>query len=41
MKKIYLLLAAAAMFFAVEANAQIGVEVGYNMFDNIQKALID
>lgn len=41
MKKIYLLLAAATMFFAVEANAQIGMGVGYNMFDNIQKALID
>ena len=39
MKKIYLIIAAAAMFFAVEANAQIGIGVGYNMLNNVQKAL--
>lgn len=31
MKKIYFLIAAAAMFLAVEANAQIGVGLGYNL----------
>ena len=30
MKKFYLILAAAAMFLAVDANAQFGVGVGYN-----------
>lgn len=30
MKKFYLILAAAAMFLAVDANAQLGVGVGYN-----------
>lgn len=39
MKRIYFIIAAAAMFFAVEANAQIGVGVGYNMLNNVQKAL--
>ena len=39
MKKVYLIIAAAVMFFAVEANAQIGVGVGYNMLNNVQKAL--
>lgn len=39
MKRFYLIIAAAVMFFAVEANAQIGVGVGYNMLNNIQKAL--
>ena len=39
MKKGYLIIAAAVMFFAVEANAQIGIGVGYNMLNNIQKAL--
>ena len=41
MKKVYLIIAAAVMFFAVEANAQIGVGVGYNMLNNVQKALDD
>ena len=39
MKNLYLIIAAAVMFFAVEANAQIGVGVGYNMLNNVQKAL--
>ena len=39
MKNFYLIIAAAVMFFAVEANAQIGVGVGYNMLNNVQKAL--
>ena len=39
MKKIYLIIAAAVMFFAVEANAQIGVGIGYNMVHNVQKSL--
>ena len=39
MKKGYLIIAAAVMFFAVEANAQIGIGVGYNMLNNVQKAL--
>ena len=39
MKNVYLIIAAALMFFAVEANAQIGVGVGYNMLNNVQKAL--
>ena len=39
MKNVYLIIAAAIMFFAVEANAQIGVGVGYNMLNNVQKAL--
>jgi hypothetical protein len=30
MKKIYLIIAAAVMFFAVEANAQIGLGIGYS-----------
>lgn len=38
MKKIYFIIAAAAMFFAVEASAQIGVGVGYNMLNHVQKA---
>ena len=39
MKKIYLIIAAAVMFLAVEANAQIGVGIGYNMVHNVQKSL--
>lgn len=39
MKKVYFIIAAAVMFFAVEANAQIGIGVGYNMLNNVQKAL--
>ena len=39
MKNVYLIIAAAVMLFAVEANAQIGVGVGYNMLNNVQKAL--
>ena len=39
MKNLDLIIAAAVMFFAVEANAQIGVGVGYNMLNNVQKAL--
>ena len=39
MKNLYLIIAAAVMFFAVEANAQIGIGVGYNMLNNVQKAL--
>lgn len=40
MKKIYFIIAAAvSMFFAAEAYAQIGVGVGYNMLNNVQKAL--
>ena len=31
MKKIYFIIAAVAMLFAIEAKAQIGVGVGYNM----------
>ena len=30
MKKIYLIIAAGVMFFAVEANAQIGLGIGYS-----------
>ena len=37
MKKIYFILAAAAMFLAVEANAQLGVGVGYNHINTVQK----
>ena len=39
MKNVYLIIAAAVMLFAVEANAQIGVGVGYNMLNNVQKVL--
>lgn len=39
MKKIYLIIAVAACFFAIESNAQIGVGVGYNMLLNVQKTL--
>ena len=39
MKKVYLIIAAAVMFFAVEAKAQICIGVGYNMLNNVQKAL--
>jgi hypothetical protein len=39
MKKIYFILAvAAAMFFAAEANAQVGFGIGYNMIACTQKA---
>ena len=31
MKKIYFILIAAALFLAVDANAQIGVGLGYNL----------
>ena len=42
MKKIYfILIAAVAMFFATEARAQIGVEVGYSLTDHAVKALVD
>ena len=38
MKKIYFILAvAAAMLFAAEANAQIGLGLGYNLFNSVQK----
>ena len=37
MKKIYFILAAAAMFLAVEANAQLGVGVGYNHINTTHK----
>ena len=37
MKKIYLIIAAAVMFCAVEANAQIGVGIGYNMLHHVEK----
>ena len=37
MKKIYFILAAAAMFLAVEANAQLGVGVGYNHINTTTK----
>lgn len=40
MKKIYFILAAAAMFFAVDANAQLGVGIGYNLL-NITQTLGD
>ena len=33
MKKIYFILAAAALFIAVDANAQLGVGVGYNLLN--------
>ena len=40
MKKLYFILAAAAtMFFATEASAQIEVEVGYSLTDHVIKAL--
>ena len=39
MKKIYFILAlAAAMLFAAEANAQIGLGLGYHLFNSVQKA---
>ena len=34
MKKFYSILAAAAMFLAVDANAQLGVGIGYNHLNN-------
>lgn len=34
MKKFYFILAAAAMFLAVDANAQLGVGIGYNHLNN-------
>ena len=38
MKKIYFILAvAAAMLSAAEANAQIGLGLGYNLFNSVQK----
>ena len=38
MKKIYFILAvAAAMLFAAEASAQIGVGVGYNLLNSVRK----
>ena len=38
MKKIYFILAlAAAMLFAAEANAQIGLGLGYHLFNSVQK----
>ena len=33
MKKIYFILAAAALFLAVDANAQLGVGIGYNLLN--------
>lgn len=36
MKKIYFILAAAALFFAVDANAQVGVGIGYNLLNTTQ-----
>ena len=36
MKKIFFILVAAAMFFAVEANAQVGVGIGYNLLNTTQ-----
>ena len=33
MKKIYFILVAAALFFAVDANAQVAVGVGYNLLN--------
>jgi hypothetical protein len=38
MKKIYFILSAAMMFFAINANAQFGVGVGYNLLNNTTKA---
>jgi hypothetical protein len=40
MKKIYFILAAAAMFLAVQANAQVGVGIGYNLL-NTTRAIGD
>jgi hypothetical protein len=38
MKKIYFILAvAAAILFAAEANAQIGLGLGYHLFNSVQK----
>jgi hypothetical protein len=38
MKKIYFILAvAASMLFAAEANAQIGLGLGYHLFNSVQK----
>jgi opacity protein-like surface antigen len=37
MKKIYFILSAAMMFFAINANAQFGVGVGYNLLNNITR----
>ena len=37
MKKIYFILSAAMMFFAINANAQFGVGVGYNLLNNTTK----
>jgi hypothetical protein len=38
MKKIYFILAvAAAVLFATEASAQIGVGLGYNLYNSVQK----
>ena len=37
MKKIYFILAAAAMFLAVDANAQLGVGIGYNLLNTTQR----
>ena len=36
MKKIYFILAAAALFLAVDANAQLGVGIGYNLLNTTQ-----
>ena len=33
MKKIYFIIAAAALFLAVDANAQLGVGIGYNLLN--------
>lgn len=37
MKKIYFILAAAAMFLAVDASAQLGVGIGYNLLNTTQR----
>lgn len=37
MKKFYFILAAAAMFLAVDANAQLGVGIGYNHLNNVTR----
>ena len=38
MKKIYCILAvAAAILFATEASAQIGLGLGYNLYNSVQK----
>lgn len=39
MKRIYLIITAAAMFFAAEANAQIGIGAGYSMLINSGKSM--